>query len=143
MKILIFGLSGSGKTTLANNLFKKLKTLYYTELFNADAIRTQYNDWDFSVDGRIRQANRINSLAINSKAYIVICDFIAPTQSIRDNFNADFVIWIDTIQKSNYLDTDKIFEPPDKYDLRITSHTFSNFVLKTLVKNINYKIEGY
>ena len=48
MKILIFGLPGSGKTTLANNLALYLDA----ERLNADEIRTTYNDWDFSPEGR-------------------------------------------------------------------------------------------
>ena len=58
-KILIQGLPGSGKTTLAKNLQTKLKAGWV----NADQVRKKYNDWDFSLDGRLRQAKRLNQLA--------------------------------------------------------------------------------
>ena len=49
---------------------------------------------------------------------VVICDFICPTEDLRQSFNADFSIWMDTVKTSNYKDTDSIFQPPDDYDLR-------------------------
>jgi adenylylsulfate kinase len=54
-KILLFGLPGSGKSTLAEQLAKLLNGVW----LNADEIRKEYNDWDFSMEGRIRQANRM------------------------------------------------------------------------------------
>lgn len=144
MKILICGLSGSGKTTLATNLTKRLE--YHNssvEVFNADLIRTEYNDWDFSMKGRIRQSKRMKILSDNSMAEFIICDFIAPTQPIRNNINADFIIWMDTITECIYEDTNKIFEIPEKYDLRVRSHNFSTYVLNTLVNNIFYKLQGH
>ena len=118
MKILILGLPGSGKTTLANELIKILPNL---EWFNADEIRKQYNDWDFSDQGRLRQCNRIKQLAEQSNAKYVICDFVAPTEEIRKIFNADFTVFVDTINQSKYNDTNLIFEKPIKYDIRIES----------------------
>jgi adenylylsulfate kinase len=118
MKILILGLPGSGKTTLANELIKILPNL---EWFNADEIRKQYNDWDFSDQGRLRQCNRMKQLAEQSNAKYVICDFVAPTEEIRKIFNADFTVFVDTINQSKYNDTNLIFEKPIKYDIRIES----------------------
>jgi len=111
------GLSGSGKSTLSKSLRVMLKSC---EWFNADAIRSIHNDWNFSAKGRIRQAHRITKLANQSSAKYIIADFIAPTQEIRDIFKPDILIWMDTIQSSKYSDTDIIFEPPLEYDLRIT-----------------------
>ena len=48
--ILIMGLPGSGKTTLA----KELVPLLNAKWLNADEVRTKYNDWDFSAEGRVR-----------------------------------------------------------------------------------------
>jgi adenylylsulfate kinase len=101
------GLSGSGKTTLTKEL---LKILPNSESFNADEIRTQYNDWDFSDQGRIRQCERMKKLAEESKANYVICDFIAPTNEIRQKFNADFLVFVDTIDSCKYKDTNNIFK---------------------------------
>ena len=57
--VLIMGLPGSGKTTLA----KELVPLLNAKWLNADKVRTEYNDWDFSAEGRVRQANRMRDLA--------------------------------------------------------------------------------
>ena len=53
------GLPGSGKTTLANELAPSLNA----KRLNADAVRKEANDWDFSVEGRKRQAKRMADLA--------------------------------------------------------------------------------
>lgn len=112
--IAIIGLSGSGKTTLAKALAKELNAKY----LNADEIRTQYNDWDFSEAGRLRQAHRIKNLS--DKHDLVVCDFIAPKAIHRHIVDADVLIWMDTVKSSKYKDTDAIFEPPNQYNFRIT-----------------------
>lgn len=114
MKILICGLPGSGKTTLACALSKLIDCIWY----NADAVRSKYDDWDFSEEGRLRQATRMKQLADDSNGH-VICDFVAPTKEIRDIFDADYVIWVDTIKKGRFKDTNKVFEPPTQYDMRV------------------------
>ena len=131
------GLSGSVKSTLSKSLKVMLKSC---EWFNADVIRNIHNDWDFSEDGRIRQAQRITKLANESLVKYVIADFIAPTEEIRAVFNPDIIIWMDTVQSSKYLDTDTIFEPPLKYDLRITEKLDTNakLVYNYIVQK-NYK----
>jgi len=137
MKILIMGLSGSGKSTLSKSLKIMIQSC---EWFNADTIRSIHDDWDFSNAGRIRQAERIAKLADESPAKYVIADFIAPTAEIRDIFKPDIIIWMDTVQSSKYSDTDTIFEPPIKYDLRITEKNPNNpkLVYDYIVQN-NYK----
>ena len=112
------GLPGSGKTTLATELIKLLPN---SEWFNADSIRKQYNDWDFSITGRIRQCERMKTLATNSSAKYVICDFVAPTNTIREQFNANFLIFVDTQNVSAYQDTNDIFEKPQNYNVRVES----------------------
>lgn len=107
MKILIFGLSGTGKTVLAEKLYTELG---YSRV-NGDDVRTAYNDWDFSIEGRIRQAGRIADFANNLDDSII--DFIAPLTEMRETVDADFVIWMNTKQESEYSDTDKLFETPD------------------------------
>lgn len=131
------GLSGSGKSTLCRMLRDMLSP---REWLNADAIRSIYDDWDFSYEGRIRQAKRITKLANESRAKYVIADFIAPTQEIRDIFNPDIIIWMDTVQSSKYSDTDTIFEPPVKYDLRITEKNSENvYLVYDYIVGKNYK----
>ena len=123
MKILIMGLPGSGKTTLAEKLFNEICKNHPAEWINADEVRKECNDWDFSPEGRLRQARRMRAIADKSveAGFITVCDFVCPTRELRETFAADFVVWMDTIKKSEYKDTNKLFEKPaeDEYDIRI------------------------
>jgi adenylylsulfate kinase len=123
MKILIMGLPGSGKTTLAEKLLAELHKNGPTEWVNADEVRKECNDWDFSKDGRLRQALRMRAIADKcvEAGFPVICDFVCPTRELREVFDADFTVWMDTIPKSEYKDTNAIFERPteEEYDIRI------------------------
>ena len=117
--ILIMGLPGAGKTTLAN----ELATLIKSKRLNADEIRKAANDWDFSEEGRIRQAKRMSeaALKIKSEGNNVIADFICPTAEARKLFPADCVIWVDTIKKGRFDDTNQMFVEPEKYDFHVTT----------------------
>ena len=117
--ILIMGLPGAGKTTLANEMAPMLNA----KRLNADEVRKAANDWDFSKEGRVRQAKRMAKAALKLKAEgnYVIADFIAPTPAARKLFPADFVVWVDTINKGRFDDTNKMFEKPKKFDFRVTS----------------------
>lgn len=116
------GLSSSGKTTLAKSLIKLLlNNDKKIEWLNADEIRTIYNDWDFSESGRLRQAHRIANLANISNKEFVIADFIAPIQEMRKIYNADYIIFMNTIKESSYKDTDLIFEKPINPNITVTS----------------------
>ena len=123
MKILIMGLPGSGKTTLAEKLLTELHKNGPAEWVNADEVRKECDDWDFSPEGRRRQAVRMRAIADKYVAagFPVICDFVCPTQELREVFQADMVIWMDTIKKGRYNDTNKVFEKPtsEEYDIRI------------------------
>ena len=135
-RILIMGLPGSGKTTLASALKQYLEEhgdiTYARALqelidpqvkvtwFNADDIRRKYNDWDFSQDGRIRQSIRMFQFSMEAGGDYVICDFVAPLVEMRNNFKADWTIWVDTICEGRYADTNAAFVEPEQYDFRIT-----------------------
>lgn len=130
-KTLIMGLPGSGKTTLAKALILHLNAVQSQitiDWFNADLIREQFNDWDFSKEGRLRQSERMAKLANTSKADLVICDFVAPFEVIRDRFAADCTIWLDTIAVSRYDDTNALFCPPKSYAFRITEQNANAWV---------------
>ena len=124
------GLPGAGKTTLA----KKLKDLLDAKWLNADQIRKRFNDWDFSSEGRIRQAKRMSDLADEQvkKGCFVIADFICPTPEARSLFPADFLIWVDTIKEGRFDDTNKMFVKPDKYDFHVTTQDAKNWAPKIL-----------
>jgi adenylylsulfate kinase len=125
VKILICGLPGSGKTTLASRLTDELSHNFAVEWVNADEVRHATNDWDFSLEGRLRQTKRMRYIAelAEQKEIVAVCDFICPTQELRKIFNADLVIWMDTIQTSQHEDTNQLFEPltVEEYDFRITT----------------------
>ena len=108
--VLIMGLPGSGKTTLANELGPMLNA----KRLNADEVRKEANDWDFSEEGRKRQAQRMADFAIELKneGNYVVADFICPTPEARSLFPADFTIWVDTIKKGRFDDTNKMFVNP-------------------------------
>ena len=120
-KILVMGLPGAGKTTLAASL-TALMFCHDVVWFNADTIREKYNDWDFSPEGRLRQAHRMREIADDevAKGKTVICDFIAPTDEVRNIFNADYTVWVDTINAGRYDDTNQMFVPPKTYNIRVT-----------------------
>ena len=111
------GLPGSGKTTLAKHLVPMFNAVW----LNADEVRKQADDWDFSPEGRIRQANRMKTLAQQAVANnrVVIADFICPTESTRQDFDADYTIWMDTIKEGRYEDTNRMFEQPTKVNYHV------------------------
>ena len=134
MKILVCGLPGSGKTWLSERLIKHIKNCAW---YNADFVRKFSNDWDFSMEGRIRQANRMKTFADfeRDNGRWVICDFVAPTKKTRETFAPDYTIWLDTIKESRYDDTNEMFETPDKIDTHIT-HFMSDEEIKKLAEVI-------
>ena len=128
--ILIMGLPGSGKTTLANELAPMLNA----KRLNADEVRKEANDWDFSAEGRTRQAKRMWSKAkeFRDQGNHVVADFVCPTPAARALFPADFIIWVDTIKEGRFDDTNKMFVKPEKYNYHVTTQDAKNWAPKIL-----------
>lgn len=116
-RILVMGLPGAGKTFLAKELEKNLKAAGKTVAwFNADLVREKYNDWDFSLEGRVRQSRRMRDLADQSETDYAICDFVAPLAMMRFEFRANWTVWVDTIKEGRFEDTNKMFSPPQQHE---------------------------
>ena len=132
--ILIMGLPGAGKTTLAEELAPKLNA----KRLNADEVRKEANDWDFSDEGRKRQAKRMADFALKLKnqGNYVVADFICPTPEARSLFPADFVIWVDTIKEGRFDDTNQMFVKPEKYDFHVTTQD-AKFWADKIIKEIS------
>jgi len=134
-KILIMGLPGSGKTTLAEKLIQKLNAAW----FNADAVRQDiYSELGFDYEDRIKHATRMGKLcdwATLGGGYAV-ADFICPTKETRKAFNADFTIWVNRIDEGRYADTNKMFEKPEDYDIKLEGGTSEEWV-KAVTKKLN------
>ena len=124
------GLPGSGKTTLANELAPMLEA----KRLNADEVRKEANDWDFSEEGRKRQSKRMADFSIKMKqdGSYVVADFICPTPEARSLFPADYIVWVDTIKKGRFDDTNQMFVKPEKYNFHVTSQNAKIWAPKIL-----------
>jgi len=119
-KILIMGLPGAGKTTLARALAPRINAVW----FNGDEIRDNVNkDLGFSQADRLEQARRMGWLCdkVAAAGHVAIADFVCPTHETRKAFGDAFLIWVDRIAEGRFADTNRLFEPPSQYNLRVTA----------------------
>ena len=137
MKILIMGLPNAGKTTLASKLVPLIKAKW----LNADEVRKKANDWDFSEEARKRQAKRMADLAEKHKkeGHHVVADFVCPTPEARKLFNSDYIVWMDTIDKGRFDDTNKMFVKPEKYNFRVSTKNAELWALQVADQIVEYK----
>lgn len=142
MIILIMGLPGAGKTTLAAKITEALIDEPVVWL-NADVIREQFADWDFTVQGRLRQAQRIRDLAdkeLSKDRKIVVIDMVAPLPEMRRIVDPDLLIWCNTIDQGRFEDTNKLFVPPDHCDVMVTEKDAAKWMSVVLEKLNERKI---
>lgn len=134
--ILITGLPGSGKSTLAQQLAEQLNATY----INGDQVRKIYRDNDFSYQGRYKQAERLRRLAAISEDEFVVIDAVCPLTGTRDTINPDFIIWMNTIEKSKYADTNEMFQKPENADIIIDSFQYNIEEIINRVKQCQDKL---
>lgn len=128
-KILIMGLPGAGKTTLAEVLVRRLNAVH----FNADAVRANLSrDLGFSPADRVEQARRMGWLCdrVTATGTFAVADFVCPLPETRAAFTAGgpaFVVWMDRIASGRFDDTNRLFAPPEPYDVRVPAEGTPDF----------------
>jgi ABC-type cobalamin/Fe3+-siderophores transport system ATPase subunit len=134
-KILIMGLPGAGKTTLARELAPLLKAV----LFNADEVRQNLNrELGFSLEDRIEHARRMGWLCdrVAEAGHTAIADFICPTPQTRAAFGPAFVVWLDRIKTGRFEDTNKMFAPPERFDIRVEPEGSPRFWAERILQKL-------
>lgn len=111
LRILVMGRPGAGKTTFS----KMLAQAIGCPMIDADEVRRDANDWDFSIAGRERQAERMRMHA-DAAGGVVVANFVCPTERTRAIFDPHYLIFLDPPGASRYADTDALFETPQFYD---------------------------
>lgn len=121
--ILVMGLPTSGKSTLSSELCQELKLKNKKVVWlNADKLRSTHDDWDFTEEGRTRQAKRMHMYTRVfelDKPDFIICDMVCALESQREMIYPDYMVWVDTVKQSPYENTNKAFEPVTDYDYRV------------------------
>ena len=136
-RVLICGLPGSGKTTFANSLINEYRHHNRSyQWYNGDRVREDHNDWDFSIEGRLRQTIRMVNLANSISDKDVIIDYICPLEEYRYLLSPTIIIYLDTSTDTKHTDTKKIFEPPSNVFLTVRDKDDITYMSRQLYKHI-------
>ena len=108
-KLLICGFSGAGKSTLTKLLLEKYPDWDWV---NGDLVRKTLKNYDFTENGRLKQADSLARYCHKSKKSLVICDAICPLKLCREKIGADAIIFINERTRCKFEDTLKMFEEP-------------------------------
>jgi hypothetical protein len=132
------GLPTAGKTILARLLTPRLNAVH----FNADDVRANINrELSFLEADRIEHDRRIGWLCdqVVKAGCFAIADFICPTPPARAAFSAGdepFVVWVDRIKTGPYEDTNRMFIPPERVDLRVSSEGTPEFWTEEVMRRL-------
>ena len=68
----------------------------------------------------------------------VLCDFVCPTKETQNIFHPDIIIWMNTIKKGRYEDTNKMFENPTNVDYEVNEFNDKNHneIAKKIIDNV-------
>jgi hypothetical protein len=71
---------------------------------------------------------------------IAIADFVCPTDQAREEFGADYTVWMDTIEQGRFEDTNRMFEKPKHYDYHVAKW-FKDTPLQLMEVVQNYQLK--
>jgi adenylylsulfate kinase len=83
-------------------------------VLDGDAVRYATGNNDFTYDGRLKQTRNMRDLAamLQRQGFDIIAAYVAPTHGLREMFDADITIWMDTIVAGPHQDTNALWQDP-------------------------------
>jgi cytidyltransferase-like protein len=108
-------------------------------VFNADVVRANLSrDLAFTLEDRIEHARRMGWMSerVVEAGGTVIADFVCPTEETRTAFGDAFTIWVDRIEIGRFEDTNRMFVPPKKFDLRVSAEGTPQYWAETILNRL-------